>query len=183
MIHVMIDLETTGKEPGCCILSIGAATFYSPLPNSHYFYERISHQSSLDSGFVDDTDTIRWWKEQSKDAYNEAFGGTAQIRDALLNFEAYLLGLKKFGDVAVWGNGADFDNVILAAAYKKLDLFVPWDYRDNRCYRTLRNLLPYVKALPFEGTKHTALADATNQAAHAEALLGWIDRFKEAKNL
>jgi len=175
-IHVMVDLETTGTSPGCCILSIGATTFNTGTPPIQ-FYSRISYQSSQDHGFTTDPNTLRWWKEQSKEAYDEAFGGKEHIKDALQAFSTYLAGLG--GTVHLWGNGAAFDNVILASAYDQLHMKTPWEFRYDRCYRTLKGILPYVKALPFEGTKHNALADAVHQAKHAEALLGWIERFKK----
>jgi inhibitor of KinA sporulation pathway (predicted exonuclease) len=63
----------------------------------------------------------------------------------------------------IWGNGAAFDNTILAAWFKHFNL--PWDFRKDRCYRTVKNMFPGVP-YQFVGTKHNALADATNQAEH-----------------
>jgi len=65
----------------------------------------------------------------------------------------------------VWGNGADFDLPILAAAYKAAGGPPPWKPYNGRCYRTLKNLAPSIK-LERQGTHHQALDDAVCQAKH-----------------
>jgi exodeoxyribonuclease VIII len=84
-------------------------------------------------------------------------------------------GLKLFADwlpknVLVWGNGASFDNAILAQCYRAVGMDFPWKFWNDRCYRTLKNL---VLDVPFErtGTHHNALDDARSQAIHASAIL------------
>lgn len=47
----------------------------------------------------------------------------------------------------------------------------PWSHRDDRCYRTLKNLRPDVAFEPYD-THHNALDDAFAQATHAERILG-----------
>jgi hypothetical protein len=167
-IDIMIDLETTGIHPGCCILSLGASSF----DQQHTFYQKISHDDSLRAGFFDDPFTIAWWNKQSLTARTEAFSGTTSIANVLGDFSTFLWRLpadKK--KVFVWGNGADFDLPILQAAYLKLGMKVPWEPFNGRCYRTLKNLYKDVKMEPFTGVKHSALADAMNQAAHAHKIL------------
>lgn len=65
----------------------------------------------------------------------------------------------------VWGNGSDFDNTLLAAAYDACQLTLPWNFWSNRCYRTLKNLRPEIK-LVNPGTAHNALDDSKAQAQH-----------------
>jgi len=74
----------------------------------------------------------------------------------------------------VWGNGASFDNAILANAYHKTHLDLPWQYYNNRCYRTIKNCYPNIK-LSRAGTLHKALDDAKSQAMHL------IEIFKNIK--
>ena len=50
---LMIDLETTGKRPGCCILTIGAAGIDKNGLEVN-FYSKIHHDKSKDEGFDDD---------------------------------------------------------------------------------------------------------------------------------
>jgi exodeoxyribonuclease VIII len=69
----------------------------------------------------------------------------------------------------MWGNGADFDNVILGASYGAIGQRPPWKYSNNRCFRTLKNLIPVDAANELwekhaKGTHHNALDDAVRQA-------------------
>ena len=43
-------------------------------------------------------------------------------------------------DLRIWGNGAGFDNTLLRQAYEVNSREVPWAFRHDRCFRTLRGL-------------------------------------------
>lgn len=73
-------------------------------------------------------------------------------------------------DVKVWGNGADFDNVILGSAYRRLGKSIPWAFYNSRCYRTVKSLQPGCR-IERAGTHHNALDDAKSQALHLMRLL------------
>ena len=167
-VDVMLDLETTGKAAGCGILSIGACTFNK----ERTFTESISRITCLDAGLRDDQNTLNWWEKQDRNVYNLAFGGRTQLVVALGDFSDWLrsLGVPK-NKVYVWGNSAKFDLGILEAAYAACDMIYPIDYRNERCYRTLKNLYFNIKPLEFAGNKHNALHDALNQAEHASMIL------------
>lgn len=62
MSHVMLDLETLGRGPGCVILSIGAVTF-NPFGEGykHEFTCNIEPEISKQLGFTVDPDTVAWW--------------------------------------------------------------------------------------------------------------------------
>jgi hypothetical protein len=71
--------------------------------------------------------------------------------------------------VKPWGNGADFDLVILSTLYDDCKVQRPWRYHQQRCFRTLKNVFPreYEVAKQLVGgnpVKHDALADAEWQA-------------------
>ena len=158
--HIMLDLETTGVSAGCCILSIGATT----LDLSAGFYKRISLESSVAMGLTTLPSTMAWWDKQSKEARDEAFSGTEILLHALLDFSDWF---RLIGSTAkVWGNGADFDLPILAAAYEACKIEKPWKPYNGRCYRTIKNLYSDVPLNSFRGVKHNALEDARNQAIH-----------------
>ncbi len=65
----------------------------------------------------------------------------------------------------MWGCGSDFDNVVLANAYTMCGLKAPWNFWNNRCYRTIKARYPEVE---FErvGVYHRAVDDARSQALH-----------------
>lgn len=185
MYNVMVDIETTGKSAGCGILSIGACFFDSynvNLPHGvdAYFSAQILAESNKEIGLTYDEETLQWWAEQSKEAYEAAWKSPSavHISIALAHFADYI---SRFpGPINCWANGADFDFPILREAYNKAGMKFPINFRDIRCYRTLKNLFPYVKAAEVEGAvKHDAFWDARYQAQHAEALLNWSRRFQQ----
>lgn len=165
-LDTTVDIETTGTSPGCCILSIGAASTCGKFT----FYQNIWHApQKTDYGLKDDAETLAWWDKQGKGARDEAFSGTMGLATALGNYSDWLRSLPA-NKVFVWGNGADFDNAILSYAYKAVGMKNPFGF-NNRCYRTLKNLYPDIKAGEFMGIKHHALADAIHEAQHLAQLL------------
>ena len=175
-LNVMVDIETVGTKPGCGILSIGACTFGVPEGTlKECFYIQISEFSLHDRDFIFEPATIDWWRKQPHEAFAEAFSGTVNIEQAMLAFRNFIETWMKTHNVLLWGNGSDFDVVILRAAFDKLGLEFTLPYYNHRCFRTLKNLFPNIKSeVAPVGLKHTAIADAINQANHAEAILKWL---------
>ena len=168
-INIMADLETTGVDAGCCILSIALVPFATDYPLDT-FYETISHQASLAAGFVDDPYTLAWWDKQDLDVQGEAFSGIRSPESVLKSVSHYLSELGEPKDIIIWGNGKDFDNVILGHAFKKMGIKQPWHYKNNRCYRDLAAMYPmFPKVKPM--LAHNALQDAIAQSIHAELIL------------
>ncbi|WP_409277834.1 3'-5' exonuclease [Providencia rustigianii] len=78
-------------------------------------------------------------------------------------------------DVQVWGNGVDFDNVILRNAYNSVGLEPFWNHWNNRCVRTIVELgrnagIDPKTTLPFVGEPHNALDDAIHQAKYVSII-------------
>ena len=166
--NVMIDLETMGTNNNAAIIAIGAVTFDFEGNIGPTFYETIDLASSVENGGVMDASTVLWWMKQSGDARKEF------EREGLLEYvvlEHFQEFLAQFGsDVKVWGNGASFDNVILANAYTRWVMDKPWQYYNDRCYRTMKGLHPEIM-MEREGTHHNALADAISQAKHLQRIM------------
>jgi exodeoxyribonuclease VIII len=97
-------------------------------------------------------------------------GEGASLTAALAAFSGWLMEQSNLKSVRVWGNGSDFDNAILACAYKAVEQPVPWQFWNNRCYRTIKNLFPSIKMIRG-GVHHNALDDAKSQARHAQLIL------------
>lgn len=81
-----------------------------------------------------------------------------------------------FGDAdEIWANSPSFDCDILAAAYDAVGRTAPWDYWEERCFRTLKNL-PGAVDVEHGGDEHNALDDAVHQAERTLRILGrWND--------
>lgn len=171
MRNVMIDLETFGVRPGSVILSIGAVRF---CPQSgelgQTFHQTISLASCLQYGLTIDPSTVAWWLKQSEAAQvvlKAAAGSAAQdLPVVFAEFSAWLRsGPSK---PLIWGCGANFDNVLLRAAYERCDLRAPWSPFDDRCFRTLKDGNADLEP-KREGVHHDALDDALHQARWALA--------------
>lgn len=173
-INVMCDLETTGVEAGCCILSIAFVPFATEYPLDS-FYETISHLDSKINGFTDDSATLAWWDKQKSEIQQEAFSGTRGVKSVLETASHYLAQLGEPKEIYLWGNGKDFDNVILAHAFKKLGIKQPWHYRNNRCYRDLAAMYPMFPKGDI-AQAHNALHDAQAQASHAEVIMNAVKK-------
>lgn len=170
----MCDLETTGTAPGCCILSIALVPFHSEYPFDS-FYETISHLDSKTEGFTDSSETLNWWDKQKPEIQEEAFSGTRSVRAVMESAMWYLKQLGEPKDIFLWGNGKDFDNVILSYTLDKLGIKKAWHFKNNKCYRDLAAMYPWVKKQDIMKA-HNALEDARAQAAHAEMI------FRELKS-
>lgn len=172
---VMIDLETLGTDPGCVVLSIGAVVF-GPSGTGAEFHRILSVDQQVKGGMKIDPDTEKWWEQQSEAAAETLVAARAKdhhlIYD-LIDFSVWVtttVGLERKANI--WGNGAEFDNSILGALYKKFGLQKPWSYGESRCYRTLKNLrqIPLPER-PADNVFHNALGDARLQAQHAVLIL------------
>jgi hypothetical protein len=157
--NIMIDIETLGTVPGSMILSIGAVC----LETESEFYVKLDHTTQM--GLTQDLSTLKWWAQQDSAVREEAFSGTTELRKGLMDLAE---GISK--DSLVWGNGANFDIVLLEEAYRSVRLPIPWSYRNVRCYRTLAAAFPHIKK-PTILHAHNALADAKGQAAHLKEIL------------
>jgi len=159
--HVMLDLETMGLLPDAAIIEIGAVKFDPEKGTiSGEFNETVSLSTSVELGMKISPSTVMWWMSQSDDARRKVSRGGSPITEVLERFNQW------FGDdKPVWGNGAAFDNVVIESAFRLVGMKLPWTYRSNRCYRTMR-----AQALDIEyrqvGTAHCALDDARSQAVH-----------------
>ncbi|MFA8047799.1 exonuclease [Escherichia coli] len=167
--HLMIDLETMGKNPDAPIISIGAIFFD---PQTGDMGPEFSKTIDLDTaGGVIDRDTIKWWLKQSREAQSALLTDEIPLDDALLQLREFIDENSGEFFVQVWGNGANFDNVILRRSYERQGIPYPWRYCNDRDVRTIVELGKAIDfdartAIPFEGERHNALDDARHQAKY-----------------
>jgi hypothetical protein len=155
-----------GTVPGSVVLSIGAV-YFGEDGLGEEFYHVISRSHSEEMGLKESESTQQWWSKQSAEARKVVDASMAEdapsLHDALNAFTKFV---KKDTNVKVWGNGADFDNPLLACCYDVAELKQAWIAWNGRCYRTLKNIAPGPKLVRV-GTYHNALDDAKSQALHA----------------
>jgi DNA polymerase III epsilon subunit-like protein len=178
--HCMLDLETMDTRTTAAIVSIGAVLFTTAhgIDDRDPFYRTVSLQSNSEHGLTMNPATIMWWMEQSDATRDELLSrDSTTLATALLGFTSWLSTyVPQLNEVLMWGNGAGFDNPILANAFHACRLPVPWNFRNDRCFRTLRALYPTI--LPptaVNPAPHHALSDARWQAEHAVAILRHIE--------
>jgi len=164
MQNVMVDLETLGTVPGSVILSIGAVAFDEFEVAEEGFYRAIRRDSCELAGLKVSAETLAWWEKQSLEARAVLLDTNATtLEGALRYFNEWL---SQFPDtVSIWGNGANFDNPLLACAYDAVGITPYYKFWNERCYRTVKNQYPGIK-LERTGTYHNALDDARCQAEH-----------------
>ncbi|EOS8170058.1 3'-5' exoribonuclease [Escherichia coli] len=171
--HLMIDLETMGKNPDAPINAI-AGNFFDPATGKMgpEFSKTIDLETA---GGVIDRGTIKWWLKQSREAQSAILTDEIPLDDALLQFREFIDENSGEFFVQVWGNGATFDNVILRRSYERQGIPCPWRYTNDRDVRTMVALglvmdFDARTTIPFEGERHNALHDARYQAKYVSAI-------------
>ena len=165
--HLMIDIETMGNDSFSSIISLGAIEFdIDTAETGKSFYANISLQSCLDIGLNVNASTIMWWMMQNEQARKDiAQNPSISIQEALTQFSSFCN-----KDYEVWGNSARFDLGILQNAYQKTGMEIPWDFRKERCVRTLVSFSPEIKKnFVIKGTAHNALQDCIFQVEYCSA--------------
>lgn len=166
--NLMVDIETFGTSSDAAILSIAAIPFNINNPElGAVFYQTIDLDSSLKKGLKVDASTILWWLNQDAAARNQINLFPKPLDNVLRDFSIFC---KK--EYQIWGNSARFDLGILESSYKACNLPIPWDFKKERCVRTLASLFPYIKKeMPFDGTRHNPVDDCVHQIKYCREIL------------
>lgn len=166
--HLMLDIETMGDIPSSSILSIGAVEFdINTGETGKSFYRNIDLQSCFDLGLKVTASTIMWWLEQNEQArYDLTKAVSFPIIDVLREFSLFCN-----KDYQIWAKSPSFDCNILKDAYRKANIPISWDYRKERCVRTLTSFRPdIVENYPKSGTAHNALDDCYLQICYCSEI-------------
>ena len=178
MNHIMLDIETLDTTSNAMVLSIGAVAF-DPFSKElgEKFYVEFTHDLDAQQrmGRTISADTVVWWMQQGA-AAKQVFAdlapeGVRRVSTAqgLAEFASFVA--RNGGKEAqLWGNGADFDNVIVGSLYGAFGLVKPWSYSRNRCFRTIKRLFGENLKIERQGTHHNGLDDAITQAVHLQEI-------------
>jgi exodeoxyribonuclease VIII len=166
--HLMIDLETMGGPPNGAIVGIGAIPFnISTLAKGPPFYLAVNLADSVNAGMKIDPATVIFWMRQSKEARDAIINSTVPLAHALTEFAAFKH--QHAPNSFVVGNGSSFDLTILGEAFKYCGIATPWQYWQERCFRTLAAMFQgVVNYDPKEktGVAHNAADDCDFQVNH-----------------
>lgn len=170
-IHVMLDLETLGTKLNSVIVAIGAVKFNIKTGEIvSEFYSPIDPETCQAIGMTIDASTVWWWLHPDRHEARVALLADEYRNDifnALSDFTTW------YGDeeTPIWGNGCMFDNQMMELAYERTNQPCPWTYKENRDYRTIKNLLGASYQKPPTALAHHALEDAKWQAQHLVNIL------------
>ncbi len=176
--HIMLDLETLDTADTAVILSIGAVKFD---PNGtelgESFYVAIDPRGQTRYGRTMSAETVLWWMDPKQDEIRRAMLNEEKtdLSSALYTFESWYSHcppyLRRPPIASVWGNGSNFDNVILRSAYASVGQPCPFDAFHDRCFRTLKSINSTKSVEPTRENAHHALADAQHQAHWVQAIV------------
>ena len=155
--RIMVDIETLGTDPGAAIASIGAVRFDADGVGEE-FSRSVDLTTAQAAGLSIDAETLSWWFNQSAAARAELFGGD-DLEGAMRAFRAFVHEADE-----IWANSPAFDCVILAEAFEAVDVSCPWEFWQERDYRTVKALADEWPNADVDGVEHNAADDARHQA-------------------
>jgi len=164
--QVIVDLETLSTRSNAVITSIGAVAFTINDGILGEFFINVDPITCKDVGMHIDKETVEWWQQQPAEARESWQKNPVPLDEALDKFARF------YGEesIPIWGNGANFDVVILENAFihsgwtanRPGNFKFPWKFWDIYCLRTLTNVLG--RKVEKTGINHNALHDAMAEA-------------------
>jgi DNA polymerase III epsilon subunit-like protein len=179
-VHVVLDIETLDTKPNAAIIALAAVvmTVEHGILNDD-FYEIVDLDSSLKSGGTVDANTLKWWLTvPSESAKAEIIKQQGKpLAEVLTWFTKYM---NRGKGLKVWGNGANFDNVIIRSSYDRLGMVCPWSSKQDMCFRTLKTFYPELIVKPPVDKQHIAIEDTRAQAT---SLLSMLRKMNDSGNV
>lgn len=166
--QIHIDTETLSTKLKAKLLSIGAVcgeeTFYVEIDTSLY---------PEGGAFISDDKTIQWWADR---------GGFEPSQEPLSPFTAVSMLAQWIAKVTedlewfdVWANSPSFDCEKLNYHFKHYSIAYPWDFWQERCVRTIKNLGRSLNLnIPEGDPPHHALEDARAQQRTVAAVFATL---------
>lgn len=173
MNHIMLDIESLDVTPTAVVLSIGAVRMRNGSITDR-MYVKLDAQDQIDEGRTISLPTLRWWTTQDPKLFAEALSGERTVIEALDDLFNFIP-----ADACVWGNGVGMDNVVIQDLCRHYNFEIPWSFRGDRCYRTMRGT-PLFKMwnseneVVFTGQPHNPLDDAAYQATVLLEYDAWL---------
>ncbi|MBE0470411.1 MAG: 3'-5' exoribonuclease [Methyloprofundus sp.] len=166
---VVIDIETLSTQPNALVATVGIAAFNVNEPGDRIYKKhhiKLSPNQQHIKGRHVCPGTQAWWGKQSIEAIDQTF-----IYGEISGINQLYSILEKFKDCRVWGNGPEFDLVILESLLKDFGFEWPFKYWNHHSVRTAIEGLKIIYSnddikneIAFEGVKHCAVDDAMHEA-------------------
>jgi hypothetical protein len=153
------------------ILEVGLCFFNATKINESYSIF-IDATSSQELKFEIEIDTLNWWQTQSPEKFMRLMNPPGVKHAVVIAAKViHSLAIKHANNeqLVVWGNGPDFDLVILRNLFNKARQPYPFNPKNHRCFRTIKSILGAPSGFDYivnEKTSHTGRGDAINQAEY-----------------
>ena len=166
MNNVMIDIETLALSNDAAVIAVGACAFDANDVGGKF---EVLLNPVLSPGRRDE-ETLEWWRRQPAEVLERMTGGLATPREACEGLAAFVL--SQGPPAKIWANSPSFDCVVLRTLFGVVGASVPWSFRDELDYRTLRAMYrshpsyddAAIESIRADRTAHDALSDAVCQA-------------------
>lgn len=171
MIHVMHDYESWAlKSTKPCLISHGAVKF-DGRDIIDRFHVRIDPADCQRFGLEIEAETVEWWMDDARAEARTQLGtmGKVDLVSALGGYAQWVGETPADQLGSSWSNGSNFDNARLKEIFRITGLEWPFSYKQEECYRTMRNRFPDV-GFQRLGVHHGALDDAESQAVHLQEI-------------
>ncbi len=195
---ISIDIETASTQDNAAVVQIGVAHMKGgeilDQDGLNVKIDVTEYQQEQYKPFFDvDIGTMLWWATQSSEARVAAFGAVnphnidinaerVPLQTAMQTLYYNIECVK--GKKRIWAKPPQFDIVILRNAFKRVSIKVPWNFREERCLRTLLSMTPKdasIHGMPFDGAQHDAYVDAVRQLKQIRACLTVAGRMRDGK--
>ena len=176
MEHVMVDIETMGRGPTSAIVSIGACLFDINTGEIGKTFECTINLKSSELYGDMDSETVKWWLNQSHEARQELVTAKMSLFEALRRFWHFISSNCDIYKVQVWANSPSFDLVILKHSLISCleEASPPWQFQNEKCCRTIIGLAESITGVNYK-TNRPFKADAYHSPlAHAMHQVGYV---------
>lgn len=191
MRDCMIDLEAMGVTNSPALIQISAVQFNMFTGEMGATFDRvIDLKSSMDAGLDISPGTIKFWMtdnsvtQECREVVMSKTGDHSpgkerdSLEQVLKDFSAWI---KEHKIAYVHGNGTASDNVWIRSSYQACDLPLPFTFREDMCYRTIRTLCKrtgWKYRVPFQGIVHNGIDDAKHQVRVLHKMLEHLNLAK-----
>lgn len=145
-IAIVVDLETLGLKPTSAVTELAAVAIN--LDNGQIitrYYTALNVDDQVRNGATVQHDTIAWMMSNITPRRVEAGVKIDNVRRIYAYHDWIRQLVSVYGDVALYGNGANFDHPIYENLLTTMDITVdekPWAFYKELCMRTITQLVP-----------------------------------------